>query len=237
MTTIEPPEAVFDATTLVAEDLLLLLFSPTSGTIRGEGTTLFTVLAGAVLVDLALADRVSLEDRGRMRGSRVTVKGTAPTDPILRRAWERIDGRPLEVGSVIHSIGPYLREPILDRLVQNGHLRRVKRRILGLIPTTMLADGTTSRRAELVAAVRPLLTDGAPANSRTAPLAALLSASDALPQFHPEIPWPGAVYTNGRRLQRGQWGAAAAGAVVAQTAAGVIAASFALNIALSIDDD
>lgn len=44
-------------TPILAEDLLLLLFQPDSGTIAGE-TTLFSVLAGAVLADLALEERV-----------------------------------------------------------------------------------------------------------------------------------------------------------------------------------
>ena len=189
MTASQHSESLFDTTTLIAEDLLLLLFDPVSGTIRGEGTTLFNVLAGAVLVDLALKEHVDLENQGWMRGRVVTVTGEPPTDPVLRQAWERIASRPLEVHSLIHAIGPYLREPILDRLVQHGHLHREKRRLLGLIPTTALVDGGTVRRTELVAAVRPLLVDGADPDRHTAPLAALMSASDTLPQFNSEIPW------------------------------------------------
>lgn len=233
MTAPEYTESLFDTTTLVAEDLLLVLFDPASGSIRGEGATLFNVLAGAVLVDLALSEHVDLENQGWIRGKEVTVKGEPPTDPVLRQAWERIAVRPLEVHSLIYAIGPYLREPLLARLVEQGHLRRQKGRLFGLIPTTTLFDGGTTRRAELVAAVRPLLVDGAEPDQHTAPLAALMSASDTLPQFHPEIPWSGAVYTNGKKLQRGQWGATAAAAVVARTAASLIATSFAINIAIN----
>jgi outer membrane receptor protein involved in Fe transport len=43
---------------LVAEDLLLLLFQPGSGSIAGGGT-LYYVLAGAVLAELGLEDAVS----------------------------------------------------------------------------------------------------------------------------------------------------------------------------------
>ena len=237
MTTSPHPESLFDTTTLVAEDLLLLLFDPASGTIRGEGTTLFNVLAGAVLVDLALNEHVDLENQGWMRGNEVSVKGEPPTDPVLKHAWERIARRPLEVHTLIHAIGPYLREPVLDRLVQHGHLRRENRRLLALIPTTTLVDGGTTRRAQLMTAVRPLLIDGAEPDRHTAPLAALMSASDTLPQFHSEIPWSGAVHTNGKNLQRGQWGSAAAAAVVARAAAGLIAESFATTIATNLADD
>jgi hypothetical protein len=41
---------------LIAEDVLLVLFQPSSGTIVGENT-LFYVLAGAVLTDLAQQGR------------------------------------------------------------------------------------------------------------------------------------------------------------------------------------
>lgn len=237
MTASQYPDSLFDTTTLVAEDLLLLLFDPASGSIRGEGTTLFNVLAGAVLVVLALDEQVDLENQGWMRGRVVTVKGEPPANPVLRQAWDRIDRSPLEVHSLIHAIGPYLREPILDRLVQHGHLRREKRRLFGIIPTTALVDGGTTRRTELVAAVRPLLVGGADPDRHTAPLAALMSASDTLPQFHSEIPWSGAVYSNGKNLQRGQWGSAAAAAVVARAAAGLIAASFATGIVIDLADD
>ena len=46
-----------------------------------------------------------------------------------------------------------------------------------------------------------------------------------------------AVHTNGKNLQRGQWGSAAAAAVVARAAAGLIAASFATSIAINLADD
>ena len=229
--------AATPATPLVAEDLLLLLFDPASGTIRGEGTPLFNVLAGAALVDLAFGEHVDVENQGWLRGKEVAVTGPPPTDPILRDVRDRLGDKPLEVHAVIAVVGPYLRGPIIERLVERGHLRQERRRLLGFIPTTALVDGGTTRRAELIEAVRPVLVDGAEPDARTAALAALLSASDTLPRFHPDIAWSGAVYTNGKRLERGSWGTAAAAEVVARAAAAMVAASFVAAITPAITGD
>jgi hypothetical protein len=231
----DPPTTT---TALVAEDLLLVLFDTESGVFRGEGTTLFNVLAGAVLVDLALAENVELVDAGMLRGKEVhAVTGNPPTDPVLRGAWDRIAKRPYEVHTMVAAVGPYLREPLVDRLVERGHLRREERRFLGFFPTTALVDGGTSRRADLIAAVRPVLAEGAEPDTRTAALAALMSASDTLPQFDREIPWSGAVYTNGKNLERGSWGTAAAAAVVARAAAAFIAATFVSTVVPNLTQD
>ena len=75
---------------LIAEDVLLLLFQPSSGTIAGEGT-LFYVLGGAVLTDLALDHRIEIEDQGGLTGSRVRALGDVPpADPLLGQVWNVI---------------------------------------------------------------------------------------------------------------------------------------------------
>lgn len=128
-------------------------------------------------------------------------------------------------------MGPYLREPLLDRLVERGHVGREKRKALGFIPTTALTDGGTPRRAELLAAVRPVLTDGAEPDPRTAVLGALLSASGSLPVLNSDIPWSGAVYTRGKELEQGDWGASAAGEAVLRTTIAIATSSAAIAIA------
>ena len=202
---------------LVAEDLLLLLFDPRSGTIAGEGT-LFYTLAGAVLAELAVEKHVEIGERPGWTGNRVTGDpGRPPADPLLRDCWEPLTTKPRGAQSFLADVGPGLRAPLLDRLVERGHIRREQRRALGFIKTTALVDGGTSHRAELVAAVRPVLTDGAEPEPRTALLAALVSASGSLPILHRDIPWSGAVYKRGKELEKGDWGAAAASEAVLRT--------------------
>lgn len=214
-------------TPLVVEDLMLLLFDPRSGTIAGEGT-LFYTLAGAVLTDLTLQGRVRISDRWTITGRQVSaVEGDPPADPLLREVWDRLGRRPEGVQALLAGIGPTLRGPVLDRLVEAGHVARRRRRVLRLFTTTSLVDGGTGRREELLDLVRPVLVDGAEPDPRTAVLGALLSASGSLPTLHRDIPWSGAVYTRGKELEAGDWGAAAAGAAVLRTTVAVATSTLA----------
>lgn len=202
---------------LLVEDLLLLLFQPDSGAIAGE-TTLFYVLGGAVVAELALRDLT--EATGRP-AHRVTARGEAPEDPVLRAAWDYLRTRPLDPLSAVAAIGPPLRGKVLDRLVGNGHLRRHKRKWLGFIPSTSFELGT-ARRVELFERVRATLVDAAEPDARTAALAALLSASANLHHFDPEIPWTSAVIHRAKELETGNWGAAAAGTSVTMTTLSIL---------------
>ncbi|MEO3772081.1 GPP34 family phosphoprotein [Micromonospora sp. B9E7] len=200
-----------DAPTLV-EDLLLLLFQPRSGTIAGENT-LFYVLGGAVLADLALGDHLTTEARGRLR----SVPGHPPSDGLLRPAWDYLAEKPRGVQTALAAIGPALRKPVLERLIARGDIDQEPRRVLGLFRTTALREGRTERRARLLADVRQVLVDGAEPQPRVAALTALLSASGTLPQFHREIPWTSPVISRAKELERGDWGADAAAAAVTRT--------------------
>lgn len=233
---IPTPDAT-EAQPLIAEDLLLLLFSPEDGTIGGEGT-LFYVLGGAVLTELALDDLVAIEKAG-MRGTLVlSVGDTPPDDEILRSAWAYSDGKRREVQGMLAAIGPSLRGQLLERLVDRGDLEREKGKAFGFIPTTTLRDGDTGRRAELMSRVQAVLIDGAEPDARTAALTALLSASGALPTLHREIPWESDVIARAKALEEGDWGAAAASSAVARTMNAItinaaVAASVAANAANS----
>ncbi|MFY1574087.1 GOLPH3/VPS74 family protein [Verrucosispora sp. WMMD703] len=199
------------APTLV-EDLLLLLFQPRSGTIAGENI-LFYVLAGAVLADLALADRVTMADRRKVK----IVEGQAPSDDLLRSAWDYLSEKPRGVQTVLAAIGPELRKPVLERLVERGDITREDRKMLGLFRTTALRDGGTGRRARLLEEVRQVLVDGAEPSARVAALAALLSGSGTLPQFYRDIPWTTPVIKRAKELEQGNWGAGAAAEAVTRT--------------------
>lgn len=102
-----------------------------------------------------------------------------------------------------------------------------------MIPYTVLRDGETSRRAQVLAPVRAALVDGADPDARTTTLAALLSASGVLAWLNSEIPWSGAVYTRGKALERGEWGAAAAAEAVRRTTVALIASEVALTTQLA----
>jgi len=236
MTETDSTRASLDTSPLLAEDVLVLLFDPESGTIRSEGTPLLHTLAGAVLTELALDEAVRVDEHGSgLRGRLVhAVEGQEPADPLLAPTWRRLAEKPTDLRSLLLEIGPRLRGPVIDRVVERGVLRRESRKTLGFIPTTALVDGGTGRRDELLALVRPVLLDGQEPSPRSGALAALLSASGALPALHRDLPWSGALYTRGQQLQRGEWGAAATGEAVAASAAAVAAAVLSNSLFVSV---
>lgn len=126
--------------------------------------------------------------------------------------------------TVLAAVGPTFRQTVLDRLVERGDVNREKGKTLGIFPTTKLTLGS-GRRAELIADVRAVLIDGEKPSPRIGASIALLSASGTLPQFHRETPWSGDVYTQGKKLERGDWGAGATADAVTRTLAAVIANS------------
>lgn len=208
-------------TPTLAEDLLLLLFQPGSGTIAGENT-LFYVLAGATLAELSLGEHVRAEP-GRLGTTLVTaVENHPPADEILQATWDYLRPEPRSVQTVLAATGPVLRGPLLDRLVERGDLRRSTRKTWGLFTTTVLEEGGTGRRAGLLADVRGVLVDGADPQPRTAALAALVSGSGTLPQFDPAIPWSSPVITRAKELEQGNWGAGAAAEAVTRTVTATI---------------
>ncbi|NRD27740.1 GPP34 family phosphoprotein [Frigoribacterium sp. VKM Ac-2836] len=221
----------------LAEDLLLVLLDPSSGSIHSEGSPLFHVLAGAVLTELALLGTVDIDRTTTLRGRQVRVTPSPPpSDELLLDTWQRVERKPTDAYSLVLEIGPALRAPTLDRLVARGALLREKTKTLGFIPGTRLrlAEGVggAGRRGELVASLRSVLAEGAEPSVRTAALAALVSASGALPALHRDIPWSGDVYTRGRELQQGKWGARIAGDAIAVAAAAMLSTSLIVAVGL-----
>ncbi len=219
------PSAVTGGPTL-AEDLLLLLFQPGSapgrtGSIAGE-TTLYYVLAGAVLAELALGDHVRT-GTGRVGAMTVeAVTANPPSDYLLRSSWEYVADRARGVQTVLAATGPSLREPLLERLIERGDLQRSSRKTLGIFRRTLLQEGGSGRRDSLLAEVRSVLVGGTQATDRIAALAALVYASGTLPQFDPYIPWISIVIARAETLKDGSWGAGAAATAVTRTVAATI---------------
>lgn len=206
---------------LVIDDLLLALFDPTSGSIRGEGI-LFYVLGGAAVADLGRAEAITVEDKG-MRGNVVSVvEGAQPSDPLLASVWARIEPKPRGVQVVLADAGPHLRPLVIDRLVERGYLRREEGKILGLFPSSTLVAADMTRRDELVEQMRAALVDGVDPDERIATIIALVSASRTLPQFNAEIPWSGTVATRARQFEKGDFAGGASAQAVTRTMNAII---------------
>lgn len=165
--------------------------------------------------------------------------GTLVVHSLVRRKvlgiWlQRVKRKPTDAYSIVLEIGPALRYLTLDRLVARGALLQEKTTTLGFIPGTRLrlaeGAGGAGRRGELVVSLRSVLAEGAEPSVRTAALAALVSASGALPALHRDIPWSGDVYTRGCELQQGTWGAQIAADAIAVAAAAAAMLSTALIV-------
>jgi hypothetical protein len=209
----------------LAEDVMLVLFDPRSGAIAGEGT-LYYVLGGAVLTELALSGSIAPTGRTGFSGELVAAAdGAPPSDPLLREAWDAVREKPRGVQTLLASVGPRLRAPLLERLVARGDIREERRKVLGLIPTTALRAGDGRRRGRLIGSLRATLVDGRRPDERTAALGGLVFASGSLPSLDPELPWSSTVHDRAKRLQEGEWGASAAAEAVQRTIMAVITAS------------
>jgi pimeloyl-ACP methyl ester carboxylesterase len=159
---------------LIAEDVVLLLLHDGIGP-PATATTLLHALGGAVLVDLAHRGRVGVD------GPTVVALGDPPADPVLRAGHATVARWPRTVRSLVPELGAELWEPVVDRLVERGRLRRERTRPLGLHPVTVRPPADPHHEAALRAHLRAVREGGGRPDVRTAAVLALLSASGALP--------------------------------------------------------
>src|SRR4051812_5709036 len=116
----------------LVEELALLAYGD-DGAPDTDGVHLDNGLAGALLLELALAGRVDVEDR------KVVVRDRAPTgDPLVDRALDRIvsAARPRRPSQWVAKLAKDIRRPALDRLVADGVLTREQDRVLLVFPRT-----------------------------------------------------------------------------------------------------
>lgn len=136
------------------EELLLLALDPTTGT-TAQPQSLDLGLAGAQLVELALAGRIAPD------GDRIAVVVPRPTgDPTLDSALELLRRRGAPVRAVHWIGGPRLglRQTYLSHLERCGMVHAVAGQMCGVLPTTryQATDTAISReiRSRLDSAIR-----------------------------------------------------------------------------------
>ena len=193
--------------TSIAEDLLLLLLDDESGKPLVDGVKLPRVLAGAVLLELALDDVVAVDTEGEQgKKGRIAIRTEArPADPILAEAVERLgSGRPLKPTSAIEKLQKGLQEKLLARVVEQGWVSEERGRILGVFPTTKWPAIDSTHEQRVRDRIRAALIDGLTPEPRTAALIALLSAADAAPKVFPDAD-KRAVKKRAKEIAQGEW--------------------------------
>jgi len=212
--------------TLIAEDMLLLLLDDRKGTVVGTSHPQ-TVLGGAVLVELAMAGAVTVEEKaGLWRQTRVhAVPGVLPDDPLLRAALATVAEKVRSAQDLVTRLGKGLQDELAARLERRGILRRTEGRALGLFPRTRWPVVDTTHEDAVRRALTAALVQGVTPEPRTAALIALFSAIDRAHKVvdHEGLP-AGQVRKRAKEIAQGAWAAKAVKDSIAASTAAVTAA-------------
>lgn len=221
---------------LLAEELLLLLLDDDTGRIRVSAAD--KGLAGAVLIELALLERMAVAAKDdTVRAGRLVLRpGPAPAHPVLVDALDVLSTREgRKPDHVLDTLAKGLRERLVDGLLEAGILRRERHKVLGLFPTERLPAQDTAHETMVRQRVLAALDGGRP-DERVAALTALLSALDAVTTVF-DVPDKRFARRRAKEIAEGQWAAAAVRRAVedvyAVTIAAVTAATTAATVATS----
>lgn len=197
---------------LIAEDLLLLLLDDESGDPLVDGTRLPRVLAGAVLLELALDGYVTPADEGEdVRKGRLAVRREeVPEDPILARAVDVIAQarRPMKPEAAIEKLDTEMRAAIFERVIERGWIRESRRKVLGIFPAKIWPPVDESHEREVRHELGGALVEGLDPAPRAAALISLLSAVDAAAKVFPDTDRK-AIRKRAKDIAQGEWAGAA----------------------------
>jgi hypothetical protein len=206
----------------LAEEFLLLAYAD-DGTPLTDGMHLDNGLGGALLLDLAMAERIDVVDK------RVVVLNATPTgDRLVDQALERIGEaeRSRKPGFWVTRFAKETRPRVLEKLVGDGVLTMEKDRVLGVFPRTRYpaAQGTepaveTEARMRMRAAV---LGDGT-VEPRTAALCALVAATELDRKVFADLDRK-RVKARLTAISQGEWAARAVQATIEEIQAAILIA-------------
>ncbi|RKN46502.1 GOLPH3/VPS74 family protein [Micromonospora endolithica] len=207
----------------LAHDLVLLSYDD-AGTDRLGRPALDHGLAGALLVELALAGRIAVED-DRLAVVDPTPVGQAQLDAALARiAAEPKRRRPRDW---ITRLAGDLPEQVLDGLVTAGVLRRESDRVLWVFPRTRYPSSTGAEPA-VESEVRRRMTDAVtgdgPVDPRTVALVGLVRAVGLDREVFRGLP-KDVVKRRTEELAAGGWAVAATRKAIEDTQVALLAAT------------
>jgi hypothetical protein len=187
-------------------------------------------LGGALLLELALAEKVDVEDK------KVVVRDGAPTgDPLIDQALAQVvaDDKPRAPGHWVNKFSKTVREQVMDGLVQQGVVNREKDKVLLVFPRTRFpaAHGVepvaeTEARQRMHAAV----TSSGAVEPRTAALCALIAATDQSRKVFPDLDHR-QVKARLKEIGEGAWAATAVKKSIEEVQAAVMTAIIASTAA------
>src|SRR6478735_8237122 len=178
---------------LLAEELLLLLTDPETGKLLADGSTYVDpALGGAMLVELAISERLDVAEPGDdVKAGRLVVRDPSPTgDPLLDAALAvTVEKQGSKPEAVLPPLVKGLRADLQQRLVAAGVLSDESTRVLGIFPSKRFPERDGRPEAQVRDRLVGLLVHGRPADVRSSSLLSLLQASRTLTKvFRPESP-------------------------------------------------
>lgn len=214
---------------LLAEDLLLAWDAEAGKPRSSTSMQLPTAIGGALLLDLALRDRLRIEVDVPRASSRRT------GDDLLDEVAAQLrDGPPRrKLKSWVNKVGTSARrDQVRDRLLARGLLDPEERKVLGIFPVTRHRLGDSDEVERVATEVRRVLTGGRPTDDRTSALVALVGATAVLDRLVPRTDRR-AARKRAEELAESSPVAAAARAVIRETQAAVIVSVAAAGAAAS----
>lgn len=203
-------------TVTIAEELLLLAYSEQEGKPVISAMPLDAALAGALLAELAVNERVELSKK------KITVRDATPLgetelDAVLARMAE--DGKERRPAWWVQKLqAGKLRNRLLSGLAERGVLSEQQRKVLGMFPASRWPEADPSVELEVRERVSSALAGGEP-EPRTAVLIALLHAAKL-----DRKAFPGASKARIKEISEGTWAADAVAQTIAAINGAMIAA-------------
>lgn len=162
-------------TITLPESLLLVAIDDETGRIASKSGALGYGLAGAVLTELLLNGRAAVVD-GKVK----VTDGSPMQESVLDGALARIrEAKAHDAKYWVRKLsGDHLQDSVLDRLIQEGVLRREEHRLLWVIPADRYPAKDVLPERAVRQEVRGVVLQGATPQPRTAALIGLLKACD-----------------------------------------------------------
>jgi hypothetical protein len=219
---------------LIAEEYLLLALDDETGKPRIASDRLEPALGGALLVELALRERIGITPReaGWAKRGRVTITNLTPTDdPELDAALHKVaqnEGKKAKdllssFTSKKNRLSNGVRDRLLERLAAAGLLVRTEGTVLGFIPRTTWPAGDPAAEDDVRRRLQSALVGGETPAERTVTLIALLQVTGLLTKVVTTEDKK-AVKAQAKKLTDGDWAAKAVKDAIDEAAAAGAAA-------------
>ncbi|MFI0424278.1 GPP34 family phosphoprotein [Spongiactinospora sp. 9N601] len=218
----------------IAEELVLLAHRESDGRPLIGSTELDAGIAGTLLAELALADRIDLGDK-TITARRPALPGDSDADleldPELDTVLAQIaaHSRPRKPEWWVRKLhSAERRKRLLRRLTVRGALREERVKVLGLFPVTRYPERDPGPEAAVRDRVWSVLT-GADPDERTAVLIGVLRAC----RLDRKV-FPGADRKRVKEIAEGDWASTAVARTIASINAAVIAGAVAASTAATV---